>query len=626
MRVDLLSGVSWFEALPPITKAQLALDIDFVELNAGETLFGIGDEINAIHFVLKGCLSRVSNDQTFLDREGHQQNALDTLQLHGDKLRRGFLSHEVALDQDRTHHYQLIAEESSTILKIDPEAFAALLADDHGFRRRVYKSIIFADTAYLDPPKKESQRKDNNWMDQLWWILAVISPIILYSILVSTGSDIGRDQILLASILLGSLVLWIGEVVPILAPSLVILVGLSLLEIAPINVVLSGFGNQSFLFMIALFVLGGLIKSSGLAYRACLMILERTPPKQNWLAGIMFMMGFLLNPILPAASSRSNILAPLLIDMKKNLRLADRSPLYTLMTVSMFAGISTFSFMFISAKSDNLILFALLPDQVRDAFGIGSWLFHSLALAIPLMVLTALTLVVGFRKIIPFDISCETIKGQLSLLGPLSTCEVSAIGSVLIFLLGTATSALHGLNMIWVSMVILCYLLLTGVVTGQSIKSMVDWPFLILLASLIGLSNAIPYSDFDEILFSSLQGLGVLIQSNIYLFTVVFAGIVYGLRLILPGKLCGPLLATIFIPLFVRENVNPWILCMMCLVFSDAAFFPYQHPPLSGFLSLIQAEQLLDGKSFFKINWMINGFRILAVLAAIPVWRLYGIG
>ena len=155
---------------------------------------------------------------------------------------------------------------------------------------------------------------------------------------------------------------------------------------------------------------------------------------------------------------------------------------------------------------------------------------------------------------------------------------------------------------------------------------MVDWPFLLFLASLIGLSSAIPYSDFDEILFSSLQGFGSLIQVNIYLFTIVFAAIVYGLRLFLPGKLCGPLVATVFIPLFVRENVNPWILCMMCLVFTDAAFFPYQHPPLSGFLSVTQAKDLLDGKSFFRINWVINAFRIIAVLIALPVWRLSGIG
>ena len=70
---------------------------------------------------------------------------------------------------------------------------------------------------------------------------------------------------------------------------------------------------------------------------------------------------------------------------------------------------------------------------------------------------------------------------------------------------------------------------------------MVDWPFLLFLASLIGLSSAIPYSDFDEILFRRCRALP-LIQVNIYLFTIVFAGIVYGLRLFLPASsvvLCG---------------------------------------------------------------------------------------
>ena len=626
MRVDLLREVGWFEALPPLVKAQLALDIEVVELKPGDKLFSTGDPIDSVHYVIHGCFSRFADGGLDLDEEGRRQLARDSLRAEGQQIQQGFLGHEVALDSDRLHHFCLVAEQPCQVLKIEIGAFSALLTDDHDFRKRVYRSVIFADPEILSPVVAKPKRSGFSWSEDSWWLLAIVSPLVLYVGLTAAGVGIGRDQILFASLLLGSLVLWIGEIVPILAPSLVILVGLSLLEIAPIEVVLSGFGNSSFLFMIALFVIGGLIKSSGLAFRFCLMILEKAPPKQNWVAGIMFLMGFVLNPILPSASSRSNILAPLLIDMKKNLKLADRSPMYTLMTVSLFAGISTFSFVFISAKSDNLILFALLPDQVRDAFGYGNWLFHSLALAVPLLVLSALALAFSFRKVIPFDISKETIKGQLNLLGPLSTCEVSSIASVLIFLIGTATSALHGLSMVWVSMVIFCYLLLTGVVSGSGIKSMVDWPFLLFLASLIGLSSAIPYSDFDEILFSSLQGFGSLIQVNIYLFTIVFAGIVYGLRLFLPGKLCGPLVATVFIPLFVRENVNPWILCMMCLVFTDAAFFPYQHPPLSGFLSVTQAKDLLDGKSFFRINWVINAFRIIAVLIALPVWRLSGIG
>ena len=349
MRVDVLREVSWFEALPPLVKAQLALDIEVIELQSGDKLFSTGDPIDSVHYVIHGCFSRFYEDGQVLDQEGKQQLSSDSLWTPGQQVQQGFLGHEVALDADRLHHYCLVAEQPSQVLKIEIGAFSSLLADDHDFRKRVYRSVIFSDPEILHPVAVKSEKKGFSWSEESWWLLAILSPLALYVGLTTAGVEIGRDQILFASLLLGSLVLWIGEIVPILAPSLVILVGLSLLEIAPIEVVLSGFGNSSFLFMIALFVIGGLIKSSGLAFRFCLMILEKAPPRQNWVAGIMFLMGFILNPILPSASSRSNILAPLLIDMKKNLKLADRSPMYTLMTVSLFAGISTFSFVFISA-------------------------------------------------------------------------------------------------------------------------------------------------------------------------------------------------------------------------------------------------------------------------------------
>ncbi|NBS19982.1 MAG: hypothetical protein EBS74_09415, partial [Flavobacteriia bacterium] len=107
--------------------------------------------------------------------------------------------------------------------------------------------MIFADPEILSPVIAKPKKTGFSWTEESWWLLAIVSPLVLYVGLTSAGVGIGRDQILFASLLLGSLVLWIGEIVPILAPSLVILVGLSLLEIAPIDVVLSGFGNSSFL-------------------------------------------------------------------------------------------------------------------------------------------------------------------------------------------------------------------------------------------------------------------------------------------------------------------------------------------------------------------------------------------
>ena len=52
MRVDLLREVGWFEALPPLVKAQLALDIEVVELKSGDKLFSTGDPIDSVHYVI----------------------------------------------------------------------------------------------------------------------------------------------------------------------------------------------------------------------------------------------------------------------------------------------------------------------------------------------------------------------------------------------------------------------------------------------------------------------------------------------------------------------------------------------------------------------------------------------
>ena len=112
-------------------------------MNAGDALFNEGDEIDSIHLILHGCVSRSELQPTGLDQEGNQQLARDTLQSSTSRLGQGFLSHKVALDPARRHHYQLIALEASTVLKIDPSAFCSLLSDDNDLRESMLICYLF---------------------------------------------------------------------------------------------------------------------------------------------------------------------------------------------------------------------------------------------------------------------------------------------------------------------------------------------------------------------------------------------------------------------------------------------------------------------------------------------------
>ena len=126
-------------------KAQLTLDTEVVELKPGDKLFSSGDPIDSVHYVIRGCFSRLDDGGKDLDEEGNQQLARDSLLPEMRHIEQGFLGHEVALDSDRLHHFCLVAEQPSQVLKIKIAALATLLADDHDFRKRVYRSVVFAD-------------------------------------------------------------------------------------------------------------------------------------------------------------------------------------------------------------------------------------------------------------------------------------------------------------------------------------------------------------------------------------------------------------------------------------------------------------------------------------------------
>jgi hypothetical protein len=64
---------------------------------------------------------------------------------------------------------------------------------------------------------------------------------------------------------------------------------------------------------------------------------------------------------------------------------------------------------------------------------------------------------------------------------------------------------------------------------------------------------------------------------------------------------------------------------MMILLYCDAAFMPYQHATLLAFLAELDGSNTVQNKSFFLANNLINIFRVVALLIALPIWSFNGI-
>lgn len=618
---DLLAigKIEWIRNLNSVAKSRLASGLALKEYSSGEILCREGEHDEVIFFVLKGCLKIFhENNQvlTPISGGGLWRNGSDD---KDDFVREGFIAKQVLLKRETPNPFAVAAQEASTILLIDKERFQELVTSSPSLYKDIIASSIYKDVSILSCNENKTNKtlKKNNLY---WMITAIVVPVLTTCLLNLLTPGIGSDEASFIGIVVAALILWASELVPMFAPALLILLGLALFSIAPVESVLSGFGSKTFLFMVGLYSLGGLLKSSGLAYRLCLLILSIVPASQAMLSATLFILGLILNPILPSATSRSSILSPLLIDFKNNLSLPDRSKNFTSMSMSVYAGISLFSFSFLSSKSENLILFALLPEQVRDAFSYGKWFLNSLVVAIPLLVMLLIVYSYNFKQLQPISINRTQIQNQLTMLGKLSELEVQSISCIILFIVGSVTVALHGIAMVWISVLLLFYLMLAGMVSSNTLKNTVDWQFLLFLASIIGFSNSIGYSHLDEILGNSLSVLDTLITTNMYLFFVLLTVVIYLLRFLLPPKLCAPLLATIFFPIFISQNVNPWFFAIACLLLCDSAFLPYQHATLANFLSETNSECTLDRRHFLALNAVINFLRPMALLFSVWTW------
>ena len=594
-------------------------------MRAGEILYQRDEVKEYIYFLVEGCICE-SDDLNLLQLDDDRKNLWDlSRQSNRFKINQGFISSEIVDVKNETYETTVVCETDSILLKIELQIFCETLKKVPRLKENILVSIVTRNQEIFDQNEDNFQAvqkvEDGSWK---FWLLTIILPLATCVLISLTSSDLNSDQIVFIGIVIAALTLWVTEIVPLFAPALLILSGLALMSIAPPDIVLSGFSSQTFLFMIGLYTIGSLIKESGLAYRTCLILLSRIPTRKNYIASSLFTIGFLLNPILPSATARSNIVSPLLSDIKNNFKVLDQSELYSGLALSTYAGITTFSFVFLTAKSENLILYALLPPQTRDAYGYVSWFMSSLLIAIPLLVIMVAIWHIRFGKYKFSRVTKEKVDDQLALLGKPTNLEIQAILSIFIFIIGSLTSVFHGISMAWISILLLCYLLFSKVISSSKFKAFIDWQFLLFLAVIIGLSNSIPYSGLDTVLVQSLSGLEAIVETNMYFFAVILMILIYCLRFILPPKLCAPLLATVFIPIFQNQNINPWYFCIICLVLCDSAFLPYQHATLANFLAEINSSTTLNKKTFYQTNALINVSKILAIMIGISIWNVLG--
>jgi di/tricarboxylate transporter/CRP-like cAMP-binding protein len=598
----------------------------------GEKIFTEGDPADYLYLIRKGKVALDSAEPTHVvvrDGEGNLVTVDGRQRGLGPKkvtLNDGHFGEEAGTDAPE-YLCDATAASALSVLMIPRAKLANVIAESPVLRAEFYTSLMDRFGGHSVRRKKgaaaAAARAGGGWMQVWGWLAAIVAPALLLAFGSQLGFDRGATAFL--AILSATIMMWAFNLMDEYVPVLFALLSTLILGLVPASVALSGFASEGFFMAMSILGLGALIVASGLSYRFLLMLLRYLPNRPFWHhAGLVFT-GFLLTPVVPSMNARIALVGPFMTDMADILRLKPRGGGATEMAVAAFAGATLLSPVFLTSKSVNFVVFGLLPAQAQEEFSWLAWALGGAAYAVAMLVIYIALVMLTFRgKTLPV-LSKDQVAVQLKLLGGLKRRELAAIVGIVFFTIGVITSSFHRIPTSWLGLAILYGLLLFGFLRKDEFKEKIDWTLLVYLGGLGGITAVFESLGLGKWLAAYLSFLGDYMRSDFAEFVLVFLGIMFLVRLVLPINATIVICAAILMPLATISGVHPWAIGFVVLAFGELWFLPFQCSYYTQFRDAAAKSTAYDEKTFLRLNALLNVLKLAAVLASISYWEHLGL-
>ena len=152
------------------------------------------------------------------------------------------------------------------------------------------------------------------------WTLATVLPLLTFQFTQDLNVWAGNPQNMMQqrefiAFVVLAVVMWMFDLTPAFVTAMLVLLVSVLLEIAPREVILSGFISDTFFLCLGIFILAAQVFSSGLIYRLALNLLRLLPQTRYTENLIVFLSGSLLTLVIPSPLGRSALITPLIFDL-----------------------------------------------------------------------------------------------------------------------------------------------------------------------------------------------------------------------------------------------------------------------------------------------------------------------
>lgn len=417
---------------------------------------------------------------------------------------------------------------------------------------------------------------------------------------------------------------WTFDTLPDYVVGLLVLGFVVVVGTVPGTVALSGFANSTWFLSLAVLGLGTAISKSGLMFRTALHML-RTLPANYWGQTLaLSITGLMLTPVLPSPSGRLAIASPLVIELSQAMKLKERSKGAAGLGMSVLLGFGQMYFMFLNGTGSCILLWNLLPSEYRAQITWGYWFLAALPLGMVVLSAGVATLLWFFRPEMPVVVRREMVTAQLEALGPMSRLERVTLFVVLTVLAAFVTQPLHGLDPAWVGVAGLLYLVTIGIIDRDGFKRGVDWHFLLLYGTLIGIAAILDQTGVNQAVTGHLVRVFQPLMASPVLFLTAVAALTVAVRVAVPMVAATLMVALALYPVAQMAGIHPFLVTLAIQVASNPWFLAHQNT----FFQTTMAGT--EGRAFThkQVQAYALVYAVLTVVAvplATPWWHWIGL-
>ncbi|QOX78642.1 anion permease [Trichlorobacter lovleyi] len=633
-------AIPLFSSLSRLDRARLIPNCAVIAFEKGNAIVKQGEHGDSLFIIISGTAQVVRHKMDGSDAE----IAL---------LRQGECFGEVALLTGETRTADVIAiDEQTTVFRLSRERFNGLLKQHNALALKIASILAkrisrtnghvtnndHADVFHVTEPENDSETRElpsSSGLKAGWslgvklrsrrFISSALS-VVLCSIVALMLSRTGMtyQQITLAVLLLGATVTWSFDAFSYHAVALALPLAAVVLNAAKPAQAFSGFSHPSWFLVLGVFAISAAISKTGLMYRLVLLVVSRFPASYRWQSFALALSGMFLTPIIPSSNGRAVLAGPLIANVSEVLRFRRGSAGSIGMSMAALLGFGHMSFMFMNGTATCLLAFGLLPQQVINRVTWGSWFLAALPLGLVFFGISYLAVLIQYRPKVQRTSGSSVIAKQLAALGPYSEHEQITILLVIASLLGFITQSFHHVNGAWIALTSFFLLFAFGVLPERSVRSDIDWNFLLSFGALVGFGGLISSSGLSGVMAEYVAPLLQQVKQCPYTFLVAVSLGMYLLRFFLPLPAAQLVTLLSVLPVLTTTNIDPFALCLVVLISGNPWFFPYQN---SVYLNLLEATEgkVFDHHQTRKAAIVHVLAAQVAIIVSVPYWQWIGL-